>query len=98
MLERVSRCVVEGPEIFLQPFLLAVLSDRLEFFHPDRRRSLCALLDFEADSITFRQSLETFALYSAVMNEDVLAAAFDRDESETLLIVEPLYGTLRHNF
>ena len=32
------------------------------------------------------------------MNEDVFAATFHRDESKTLLIVEPLYCTLRHDF
>lgn len=69
----------------------------LEFLYLDRRWSFGALLDFETYPVAFRQALETAAFDCAVVNEDVFSAAFNRDKTKTLLIVEPLYRTLRHS-
>jgi len=55
------------------------------------------MLDFETDTVSFLKAPKAGALNSAMMNEDILAA-LDHDKSETLLIVEPLYRTLRHLF
>src|SRR5208337_3144201 len=46
--------------------------------------------------ITFRKALKTLPFDGAMMNKDIFSA-LDRNKSVTLLIVEPLYCTLRHN-
>jgi hypothetical protein len=82
--------------LLLQPF--GFLEDeRLELLYSYCRRSLGALFNFEADTITFRKALKTLTFDGAVVNKDIFAATLYRNKSETLLIVEPLYSTLRHN-
>src|SRR5208337_2804926 len=72
------------------------VNEQLEFLHLDRRRSLGALFNFEADTITFRNALKTLTFDGTIVNKDIFVAIVYRDESETFLIVEPLYSTLRH--
>ena len=56
-------------------------------------RALLALLHFELDALAFGQALEArAALDLAEVSEQILAAAFRRDEAEALAIVEPLDG------
>src|SRR5688500_12682464 len=55
-----------------------------------RRWALLALHDVELDFLAFGQRLEAAALNRRVMHEAILGAALRRDETETLLIVEPL--------
>jgi hypothetical protein len=69
---------------------------QLELLYLDCRWSFGALLDFEADTISFLQAFEAGTLDGAMVNKDIFSA-FSRDKSVTLLIVEPLYSTLRHN-
>jgi len=54
-----------------------------------------ALYDVEFNALAFVQSLEAFADDRAEMHEHVIAA-FNLDESEAFLRVEPFYGTLLH--
>ena len=74
------------------------MDEQLEFPYLDRRRSFCALFNLEAYTITFRQALKTRTFDRTMVNKDILAAILERDESETFLVVKPLYGTLRHFF
>src|SRR5262245_11384626 len=65
---------------------------------PANARGLQALRptgDLELDALTFGQSLETLALDGREVHEHVLAA-FLRDETKTLGLVEPLHGTTSH--
>jgi hypothetical protein len=71
------------------------MDEQLELLHFGCRWSFGALLNFEADTISFRKALKTLTFDGTMVNEDIFSA-LDRDESETLLIVEPLYCTLRH--
>lgn len=57
------------------------------------RGAFGTLDDVELDAGSLGESLETLGLDRAVMNEAILAAVLRRDESETLLIVEPLYSS-----
>ena len=70
---------------------------QLELLYLDCRWSFGALLDFEADTITFRKALKTLTFDGAMMDKDIFSA-LNRNESVTLLIVEPLYRTLSHLF
>ena len=82
--------------MLLQPFGF-LMDEQLELLYFDRRWSFGALLDFKADTITFRKALKTLTFDGAMVNKDIFSAILNRDKSETLLIVEPLYSTLRHN-
>lgn len=73
------------------------MDEQLELLYFDRRWSFCALFNFEADKIAFLETLKTGTLDGAMVNKDIFSATLNRDKSETLLIVEPLYSTLRHN-
>jgi hypothetical protein len=73
------------------------MGEQLELSYLDRRWSFGALFNFEADTISFGKALKTRTFDGAMVNKDIFAAIIYRDESETLLIVEPLYRTLRHN-
>jgi hypothetical protein len=73
------------------------MDEQLELLYFDSRWSFGALLNFEGDAITFRKALKTLAFDGAMVNKDIFAAILYRDKSVTLLIVEPLYSTLRHN-
>ncbi|CAB1369821.1 conserved protein of unknown function [Denitratisoma oestradiolicum] len=53
--------------------------------------------DVEANALTFGQGLETLALNRGEMGEEILAAVFGSDETETLGIVKPLHGACCHN-
>ena len=66
----------------------------LELLYLDCRRSFGALFNFKADTVTFLQAFEAGSFDGAMMNKDILSAIVNRDKSETLLIVEPLYCTL----
>jgi hypothetical protein len=70
---------------------------QLDLLYLDCRWSFGALLDFETDTISFLEAFEARALNCAMVNKDVFAV-FSRDESVTLLVVEPLYRTFRHLF
>jgi hypothetical protein len=72
------------------------MDEQLELLYLDCRWSFGALLNFEADTITFRKALKTLSLDGTMMDEDIFPA-LNRNKSVTLLIVEPLYCTLRHN-
>ncbi len=71
--------------------------NELELFYLGRRWSFGALFNFEADTITFRKAPKTLTFDGAMVNKAIFSV-FSRDKSVTLLIVEPLYCTLRHNF
>jgi hypothetical protein len=71
------------------------MDEQLELLYFDCRWSFGTLLNFEADTITFRKALKTLPLDGAMMNKDIFSA-LNRNKSVTLLIVEPLYSTLRH--
>ena len=72
------------------------MDEQLELLYFDCRWSFGALLNFEADTIAFLQAFEAGTLDGAVVNKNIFSV-FNRDKSETLLIVEPLHSTLRHN-
>jgi hypothetical protein len=55
-----------------------------------RRRTLLALHDVELDLLSLGERLEAAALDRRMMHEAIFLAAVRRDETETLLIVEPL--------
>ncbi len=71
------------------------MDEQLELLYFDCRWSFGALLDFETDTIAFLEAFETLTFDGAMMNKDIFSA-LNRDKSITLLIVEPLYCTLRH--
>jgi len=71
------------------------MNEQLEFLYFGCRWSFSALLNFKADTITFLQAFETLTLDGAMMHKDIFSA-LNRNKSVTLLIVEPLYSTLRH--
>src|SRR5208283_15867 len=73
------------------------MDEQLELLHFDCSRSLGTLLNFEADTIAFLEAFEAGTFDGAMVNKHIFAAILYRDESETLLVVEPLYSTLRHN-
>jgi hypothetical protein len=50
----------------------------------------------ERNLLAILQRFEACALNRAVVGEEILAAVIRRDESETLRVVEPLYGTCSH--
>src|SRR5215211_566182 len=60
------------------------------------RRPLGALLGVVAHLRALSQRLEAAALDRAVVHEQVLAGVIRRNESETLVIVEPLHGSCCH--
>ncbi len=72
------------------------MDGQLELLYFYCRWSFGPLLDFEADTITFLQTFEAGPLDGAMVNKNIFSV-FNRDKSETLLIVEPLHSTLRHN-
>jgi hypothetical protein len=51
---------------------------------------------FEGDLVAFAQLAQAGALYSADMDEGVLAAVIRHDETETFFGVKPLHGSLGH--
>ncbi len=73
------------------------MDEQLELLYFGCRWSFGALLNLEADTISFRKALKTFTFDGAMVNKDIFAAILYRNKSKTLLIVEPLYSTLRHN-
>src|SRR5688572_5804288 len=70
----------------------------LRLYGADLRRggTLLALRDVELDGLSLFEGLEAAALDFAVVREEVLAAVFRRDETETLRIVEPLDSAFAH--
>jgi hypothetical protein len=73
------------------------VDEQLELLYFDCRWSFGALLNFEADTISFLEAFEAGTLDGAMVNKDIFSV-FNRNKSETLLIVEPLYSTLRHDY
>ena len=59
-------------------------------YHVLRRGTLLALYDVELDFLALGERLEAAALDRRVMYETILGATLRRDETKTLLIVEPL--------
>src|SRR5208282_5266061 len=72
------------------------MDEQLELLNFDCRWSFGALLNFEADASTFRKALKTLTFDGTMVNKCIFSVV-RRDKSVTLLIVEPLYNTLRHN-
>src|SRR5436853_571056 len=68
----------------------------LERLDVRRGRAFLALRHVERDLLPLFEGLVARTLDRGVMGEEVLAAVIRRDESETLRVVEPLYGTCRH--
>src|SRR4051812_22731389 len=66
--------------------------------HVLRRGALLTLHDVELDLLAFSQRLEAGALNRGVVHETILRAAFRSDESESLVVVEPLYYAIRTHF
>src|SRR4051794_30907815 len=62
------------------------------------RRALRALLGVVAHLRALGERLEAAPLDRAVVHEQVLAAVIGRDESEALVVVEPLHGSCCHLF
>lgn len=60
--------------------------------------TLGALGDFELHLLTFFEQTEAARLDRAVVDEDVVARALNRDEAVALLGIEPFDGSLRHLF
>ena len=60
------------------------------------RGALGALRRFEFHGLAFFERLEAGALDLGVVGEEVFAAVIRRDESKTLLVVEPLYFACSH--
>ena len=71
------------------------MDEQLELLYFDCRWSFGALLNLEADTVAFRKAFKAGTLDAAMVNKDIFPV-FSRDKSVTLLIVEPLYSTLRH--
>jgi hypothetical protein len=71
-------------------------TNRLERLDVLGRRALRTLRHVELHLLTLCQSLEAGALNGRMMNEDILATIFGRDESEALAIVEPLDSSSYH--
>ena len=82
--------------MLLKPLGLLMRAVQLKLFYFCRRWSFGALLDFETDTISFRKAPKTLTLDGAMVNKAIFSV-FSRDKAITLLIVEPLYRTLRHN-
>jgi hypothetical protein len=71
-------------------------NEQLELLYFGCRWSFGTLLDFETDTITFLKAPKTLTLDGAMVNKAIFSV-FSRDKAVTLLIVEPLYRTFRHN-
>jgi len=61
-----------------------------------RRGALGPFLGVETDLRALGERLEAAALDRAVMYEQVLAGIIGRDETEALVVVEPLHGSCCH--
>src|SRR4051812_24559915 len=70
-----------------------VVSERTNLL---RLRALLALGDLELDSLVLFQSAVAARLDGREVDEHVRTSAIDRDETEALVCVEPLHGSLRH--
>jgi hypothetical protein len=64
--------------------------------HVDRGGPLAALLDVERHPVALGEGLEAGALNGGIVNEDVVPF-FPRDETKTLLLIEPLNDTCCHD-
>ena len=74
------------------------MNEQLELLYFDCRWSFGALLDFEADTIAFREALKTLTFDGAMVNKAIFSTIFACDKAEPLFIIEPFYSTLRHVF
>jgi hypothetical protein len=72
------------------------VDEQLDLFHLDRRRSLGALFNFEADTVTFRKALKTLSFDGAMVNKELFSAV-RRDEPITFSRIEPLDSAFRHD-
>lgn len=61
-----------------------------------RLRAFLSLCNFHRDFLAFFQCFESFHLDGTVVNEYILSP-FVLDESESFIVVEPLYGS-RNSF
>jgi hypothetical protein len=52
--------------------------------------------NLEGNLLAFAEGVQSGALYRADVHEHILATVIRLDESETLLAIEPLHGSLRH--
>src|SRR3954469_1232452 len=64
-----------------------------ESCHVLGRRSLLALHHIEFDTLPFIERLEARGLNCGMVDEEVLAAVFRRNETKSLVVVEPFYGS-----
>src|SRR5204863_9765878 len=70
----------------------------LEGGHVCCSRTLGPLLGVEADLRALGERLEAAALDGGVMDEEILAGIIGRDETEALVVVEPLHCSCCHVF
>src|SRR5215212_5555723 len=75
---------------------VAVAASPLEGGDVRRRGALGTLLGVEADLRALGERLEAAALNRTVVDEQVLAGIIGRDETEALVVVEPLNCSCCH--
>jgi hypothetical protein len=65
--------------------------------HVDGNRSFGPQLLFETDPISFTQALESFAIYTLVMHEQI-SSTVGCDETITLVVIEPFYPAFHNGY
>src|SRR5690606_22462588 len=78
----------------LQNLVAGNSDDRL---YPCRLRTLRTLGDFILDALAFLETAKALRIDRRVVHEDIGAAVFRRDESESLGVVEPLHCAVLHD-
>jgi hypothetical protein len=68
----------------------------LQFRDSEGLEAFVGLGDFELDAITLVEGLETLPANDGEVHENVLPSFVLRDKAESLLVVKPLNGSLRH--
>jgi hypothetical protein len=71
---------------------------RLDQRYAGSLRALCALADFELNTLVLIEGLEAAGLDFGVVNEDITIGVIRGNEAEALFSVEPLDGSLCHLF
>lgn len=70
--------------------------NRSDFADVFSLQTLLTLGDVKLNPITLIQGFETIDLNRGIVHKNILAAVLG-DEAETLLVLKPLHGTLRHS-
>src|SRR6266540_3177828 len=68
----------------------------LNLLDPDGLWALVAGLDIKGDARALAERAKAFPLDIGLVDEEVLAVVFRRNETEALVVVEPLHGSCRH--